>query len=142
MGDNTDPDHPSGAPQQPSSSGLDDVRERLDALDKKLDGHRPEDETQAGAKNGRSDYAMAVRVSSDFIAAIFVGGALGWGVDKLAGTAPFGLVILLLLGFAAGVLNVMRTLGLVSQAPNSEPRSGQGALARRRDTGEKDREGR
>lgn len=142
MGDDTDPDRSRGVPQQPSSSDLGDVRERLEALDKKLDGHRPEDKQQAAEKSGRSDYAMAVRVSSDFIAAIFVGGALGWGLDKVAGTEPFGLVILLLLGFAAGVLNVMRTLGLVSQAPSSGPRSGQSALARRRDTGEKDREGR
>lgn len=137
MGDGTDPDRPEDAPRR-SSSDLGDVRERLDALDKKLDGHRPEDEEEAAKKSGRSDYAMAVRVSSDFIAAIFVGAALGWGLDKVAGTAPFGLVILLLLGFAAGVLNVMRTLGLVSQAPSSGP----SALARRRDTGEKDREGR
>ncbi|GAB5508822.1 MAG: hypothetical protein Rhims3KO_02230 [Hyphomicrobiales bacterium] len=142
LGDHTDPDRPGDAPRQPSSSDLDDVRVRLDALDKKLDGHRPEDEKETAEKSGRSDYALAVRVSSDFIAAIFVGAALGWGLDKLAGTAPFGLVILLLLGFAAGVLNVMRTLGLVSQAPSSGPSSEQSALARRRDTGEKDREGR
>lgn len=138
LGDGTDPDRPEDAPQRQSSSDLDDVRERLDALDKKLDGHRPEDEDEVAKKSGRSDYALAVRVSSDFIAAIFVGAALGWGLDKLAGTAPFGLVILLLLGFAAGVLNVMRTLGLVSPTPSSGP----SALARRRDTGEKDREGR
>lgn len=137
LGEGTDPDRLSDGPRQSSSSDMDGVRKRLEALDKKLDVHRPEDTDAAANKGGRSDYAMAVRVSSDFIAAIFVGAVLGWGIDKLAGTAPFGLVVLLLLGFAAGVLNVMRTLGLVRQAPGSGPST----LARRRDTGEKDREG-
>ncbi|MBO6676827.1 MAG: AtpZ/AtpI family protein [Rhizobiales bacterium] len=91
---------------------------------------------------------MAVRVSSDFIAAIFVGGALGWFLDSVAGTSPFGLIVLLLLGFAAGVLNVMRTLGLVAmpkgmttgmskEAPTG---TSDDASARRRDTEENGRE--
>ncbi|MBV6658819.1 MAG: AtpZ/AtpI family protein [Devosiaceae bacterium] len=93
---------------------------------------------------------MAVRVSSDFIAAIFVGAVLGWGVDQIAGTEPLGFIVLLLLGFAAGVLNVMRTLGLVAQAPSAQARaapppaavSSAGNEARRDDTEEKGREGR
>ncbi len=48
------------------------------------------------------------RLGSEFVAAIFVGAGLGWGVDKLFGTTPWGIIILLLLGFAAGVLNVIR----------------------------------
>ena len=34
--------------------------------------------------------------------------ALGWGLDRLAGTSPWGLIGFLLLGFCAGVLNVVR----------------------------------
>jgi ATP synthase protein I len=48
------------------------------------------------------------RLGSEFVAAIVVGAALGWGVDRLFGTMPWGMIILLLLGFAAGVLNVIR----------------------------------
>jgi ATP synthase protein I len=50
----------------------------------------------------------AFRLASEFVAAIIVGAALGWGADQLFGTAPWGMVILLLLGFAAGVVNVIR----------------------------------
>ena len=94
---------------------LDDVRQRLDALEDKLQAHRPEEPQAGGPRQDKSQYAMAFRVSSDFIAAIFVGGLLGWFLDNFAGTSPFGLIILLMLGFAAGVLNVMRTLGLVAE---------------------------
>lgn len=48
------------------------------------------------------------RLASEFVAAIVVGAALGWGVDRIFGISPWGLIVLLLLGFAAGVLNVIR----------------------------------
>ena len=33
----------------------------------------------------------------------------------MAGTSPWGLIIFLLLGFVAGVLNVLRSAGLVAE---------------------------
>ena len=102
--------------------GLSSVRNRLDALERSLEARRPNPAAEARERADRSNWGMAVRVSADFIAAIFVGAALGWGLDQLAGTEPFGLIVLLLLGFAAGVLNVMRTLGLVAQAPGAQAR--------------------
>ncbi len=50
----------------------------------------------------------AFRFAAEFIAAIIVGGAIGYGIDRLLGTTPWAMIVLLLLGFAAGVLNVMR----------------------------------
>jgi ATP synthase protein I len=136
----SDPDRASGT----GDKDFDEVRQRLDALDAKLDAHRPDPVDERAAKQERTNYAMAVRVSSDFIAAIFVGGALGWFLDSVAGTSPFGLIVLLLLGFAAGVLNVMRTLGLVAMpkgAANGAPKApSDGASARRHDTEENGRE--
>ena len=45
-----------------------------------------------------------------------VGAGLGWIIDRVAGTSPFGLIVFLLLGFGAGVLNVMRSAGVVAEA--------------------------
>ena len=42
------------------------------------------------------------------IAGVGVGGVIGWGLDRLLGTAPFLMVMFLILGAAAGILNVMR----------------------------------
>ena len=61
-------------------------------------------------------FAEAMKVSSEFIAGIIVGGLIGWVIDYWAGTSPFGLIIFLLLGFVAGILNVLRATGKVSDA--------------------------
>ncbi len=61
-------------------------------------------------------FAEAMKVSSEFIAGILVGGLIGWVIDYWAGTTPFGLIIFLLLGFVAGILNVLRATGKVSDA--------------------------
>ncbi|MBL4891854.1 MAG: AtpZ/AtpI family protein [Rhizobiaceae bacterium] len=56
-----------------------------------------------------------MRLSTDFVAAILVGAALGWAIDRFFGTTPWAMILFLLLGFCAGVLNVMRSAGLVAE---------------------------
>jgi ATP synthase protein I len=34
---------------------------------------------------------------------------IGWFLDRWLGISPWGLIVFLLLGFAAGILNVMRS---------------------------------
>ena len=53
--------------------------------------------------------ALALRVASEFVSAILVGAAIGYGIDWLLGSSPWVMILFLLLGFAAGVLNVMRS---------------------------------
>jgi ATP synthase protein I len=60
-----------------------------------------------------SGYARGFRLSSELVAGVLVGAGLGWLIDRLLGIAPWGLIVFLLLGFAAGVLNVMRSAGVV-----------------------------
>ncbi len=55
--------------------------------------------------------AEGFKIASEFIAGIVVGAVIGYGIDQLFGTTPFGLIVFLLLGFAAGVLNVIRSAG-------------------------------
>ena len=47
---------------------------------------------------------------------MLVGAGLGWLIDRWLGISPWGLIVFLLLGFAAGVLNVMRSAGVVAGA--------------------------
>lgn len=51
-----------------------------------------------------------MRVGSQFVSSLAVGGLLGWGVDRWLGTAPFGLLILLLLGFVAGLIGLRKVM--------------------------------
>jgi ATP synthase protein I len=75
-----------------------------------------EDEAnEARAEASRKGYAQAMKLSSEFISAVVVGAILGYLFDRFVGTAPWGLIVLLLLGFCAGVLNVLRTAGKVAK---------------------------
>ncbi|KQU66983.1 AtpZ/AtpI family protein [Aminobacter aganoensis] len=66
--------------------------------------------------SGVTGYGQALKLSSEFIAGIAVGVGLGWIIDRMAGTSPWGLIVFLLLGFGAGVLNVLRSAGMVTEA--------------------------
>ena len=52
--------------------------------------------------------AMGLRMSSELVAAILVGGLVGYGLDKLFGTKPWLFLVFFFLGFAAGIVNVVR----------------------------------
>lgn len=59
--------------------------------------------------------ARGFRLSSELIAGVLVGAVIGWGIDRLLSTSPWGLIVFFLLGFVAGVINVMRTAGVASR---------------------------
>jgi ATP synthase protein I len=69
-----------------------------------------EDEATAAADraNRAKGMALGLRMSSEFVAAILVGGLLGYLLDKWLGTVPWLFLLFFVLGLAAGVLNVMR----------------------------------
>ena len=95
-----------------------DLDRRRRTLEAALASRRPDraDAGQAANTRGMAGFGNALRLSSEFIAGILVGAALGWLFDYAAGTSPWGLIVLLLLGFGAGVLNVMRSAGVVADA--------------------------
>jgi ATP synthase protein I len=51
---------------------------------------------------------LAFRIATELVAGVFVGALLGWALDKWLGTAPFLLIVFLLLGIAGGLLNSIR----------------------------------
>lgn len=95
-------------------SDLDKRRRDLDAAlaARKPAKTEPEDGRRPG---GMSGMGYALRLSSEFVAGIVVGALIGWVIDEVAGTTPWGLVVFLLLGFGAGVLNVLRASGRVAE---------------------------
>ena len=70
---------------------------------------------QDAAQAKASAMAVGLRLSSELVAGVLVGAALGWGFDRLLSTSPWGLIVFLLLGFTAGVINVMRTAGVMAK---------------------------
>jgi ATP synthase protein I len=96
---------------------------RLGSLDQRLSeirGSRKIGTDQSGneqdtAQARASAMAIGLRLSSELVAGVLVGAALGWGFDRLLSTSPWGLIVFLLLGFTAGVINVMRSAGVMAK---------------------------
>jgi ATP synthase protein I len=110
-----------------AASGSDEhLERRLRDLEASLAARRPEARgAERGAERGGvAGYGQAFKLSSEFIAGIVVGAGLGWVIDGFLGTSPWGLIIFLLLGFAAGVLNVLRSARLVAQEGPKAPERG------------------
>ena len=90
---------------------------RLQRLGDRLGQTRPSrtSETGPGQPADTSAFARGIRLSSELVGGVILGAAIGWLIDRWLGTSPWGLIIFLLLGFAAGVLNVMRAAGVVAE---------------------------
>ncbi len=74
--------------------------------------HPSDNESGQRPTTDPSAIARGFRLSTELVAGVLVGAALGWLLDRWLGISPWGLIVFLLLGFAAGVLNVMRVAGV------------------------------
>ena len=108
-------------------TGADDddhaLQARLDRLSGALKAQRKPPAASPGRESGGdsndgfgSAMSLGLRAASEFTAAIVVGGLLGWGLDRLAGTKPLFLIAFFLLGVVAGVWNVIRATSPLSRA--------------------------
>src|SRR5215468_6558592 len=94
---------------------------RLRRLGDRLGRQRPGEpsETHRGRPAAdASGYARGFGLSSALVAGVLLGAGIGWALDRLLGTSPWGLIVFLLLGFAAGVVNVMRAAGVAPSPPH------------------------
>lgn len=114
-----------------------DLEQRLQWLERSLEAKRKKETAGRNPASDASGYAQAFRLSAEFIAGIGVGVALGWGFDKWLGTSPWGLIVFLLLGFAAGVVNVLRAAGLTPEPGVSKARESRADAGRDVRPGEK-----
>ena len=95
-----------GSGGQPQGS-----RQKLSDLEQRIAAARQTDLQEPG--KGRKKYAamsMAWRITIELAVSIAVGASMGWGLDSLLGTMPAFLVVFIMLGFAAGVRTMMRTV--------------------------------
>src|SRR6266545_461264 len=113
MGDDTsgksDPSH------TPSDEAA--LSARLRRLGDRLDQHRPRPPSQnvPGPAADSSAMARGFRLSTELVAGVLVGAVIGYWLDRWLGISPWGLIVFVLLGFVAGVLNVMRVAGVAAK---------------------------
>ena len=93
---------------------------RLRRLETQIERKRPSaaaDPSSRPRNEGPSPLGQAMTLSTEFVAGVVAGGVLGWIVDRSFGTKPWGLIVLLMLGFVAGIYNVMRVSGFAGARP-------------------------
>ena len=115
-GDGSKPGQEAGG--EPLKAGPD---KRFEEISARIRAERDQAAAAQGQTGRRTSavgktWGSAFRLGSEFVAAVLVGGGLGYLIDRLFGTLPWGLIILLLVGFAAGILNMARAAGKVPKA--------------------------
>jgi ATP synthase protein I len=94
---------------------------RLRSLGERLDQVGPSRTSEPGSASrpgpDMSGFARGMRLSAELVGGVVIGFILGWLFDRVLGTSPWGLIVFLLLGFVAGVLNVMRSAGVLKPGP-------------------------
>jgi ATP synthase protein I len=103
-----------GAVQDPGR-GKDDreteaIKRRLHDLEGRVREARERHEpAPATAQDRGAAMGQALKLATELFAGVAVGGFIGWALDRWLGTQPALMVVFLVLGAAAGILNVMRS---------------------------------
>lgn len=98
----SDPDEAPNGVEDPRLAALDErLRVVRDAEKARTAALRPPGITGKGSAQGQ-------RILSALFGAPLGAALIGWVIDRFAGTAPFGLLVMLFLGFGAAVSQVLR----------------------------------
>lgn len=120
MGENSDHNRDEKQDLAAVESRIDDARRR--EAENRLDGPAKKNAQMSGI-------GLAFRVSIELISAVAVGGGFGWLLDSWLETRPWLMLVFILIGGAAGMLNVYRLssgYGYAAGYDNKEPDAGDG----------------
>lgn len=86
-----------------------DARVRL--LDERLKAVREQEDKRVNAvkpEKSDADYRLGNRVLAELVGGMVGGAFLGWVIDQLAGTRPWGLLVMLFAGVIVAFRNIIR----------------------------------
>ena len=66
-------------------------------------------------KEGSSSIGIALKMGTEFVAAVFVASFIGFHVDKWLQTTPIFIIIFFIIGSVAGILNVVRSSKMINK---------------------------
>lgn len=95
-------------------------KDRLEKLDKRIKDLKGAKAPASKMEDHHSQAHLAWRMVIELVAGIVIGFGIGYGLDTVLGTLPIFLVLFVLLGFAAGVRVMMRSVKEV-QTPGDAP---------------------
>ena len=83
---------------------LKEITTRLEIAKKKIRNVRENNKSSNAASLGK-----ALKISTELVAAVFVGSTIGFLLDSWFGTKPMLTICFFFMGVAAGILNVFRS---------------------------------
>ncbi len=103
-GNNTEPGHGELSPEEREA-----FRKRASDLGQKLDSVKAQRGPPPDHKARGAAYGQAMKIAVELVVGIVAGGFIGRLLDGQFGTTPWLLIVFLMLGFAAGLMNVIRS---------------------------------
>lgn len=101
--------------EKDTPDSLRDLDDRLRRFREKT--REPEDRDETAPRGAMAGFGIAMRIGTEMVAALIVGVAIGFGLDKWLGTTPWFLVVFFFLGASAGIMNVYRTASGLGASP-------------------------
>ncbi len=77
-------------------------------------------EVRHGGRAGESAISLAMRLGVELVAAMAIAVAIGWGLDRLLHTKPWLMVLMVPVGMAAGLRNLIRAAGPQARDDNEQ----------------------
>lgn len=92
---------------------------RIDSLEDRLGAAREREELRTSTRQQGLDasYRTGNRVLAELLGGIVGGLLIGWVIDRFAGTAPWGLLVMLFLGIIVAFRNIFRISSKRSDRP-------------------------
>ena len=81
---------------------------RLESLDERLDRLQQAEAKRTAKRKPDPSYQAGQLILSQLVGAPLGGGIVGWLLDHWFGTKPWLMLVMLFLGFAVGIWNVIR----------------------------------
>ncbi|MDD2795083.1 AtpZ/AtpI family protein [Acidocella sp.] len=85
--------------------------QRLAAAQAAAKGRTKRDPAQSGAGAASQAVNFAMRLGVELVAAMVIAVGIGWGLDRLFHTKPWLMLVMVPVGMAAGLRNLVRAAG-------------------------------
>ena len=98
--------------QEDKEKKMENIIEDKDRISEKINEFQKKYKHQSSNDNDNvksSAFGLAMRITTDLMSGVIIGGIMGWSFDKLFGTSPWLLIVFFVLGVFAGISNVIRT---------------------------------